>query len=911
MPAIAHSADAPRQSINIPADDLVASLELLAKQSGIEFIYDADQLKGIRTCGAHGTLTPKAAVMKLLEGTNLTLTEHNGAMLITAPQAVDHRVPNSTRSSPGNAVPLTQPGSGLQQTVPSNAELADAKQKSKKSPNLDEVVVTGTHIRGEVPVGSPLIVYARANIEQSGDATPDQLTTLEKFATLDQFARNMMENFPSVDTISNQSSNIRFSPTVSSNGTNTFQGASFNLHGLGPTTTLTLLNGQRLAPGGLDGSFTDISQIPLSAVDHVEVLPDGASAIYGADAVAGVVNIITRRNFNGAETTVRYGGSTEGGADEVTTSQLLGKSWSNGNVLFDYEFDDQDGLNASQRAYIPDVGGPESRIPQNRRNSIFSIGDQTLGTRTTVSGDILYSDRHFAAANTFDSPANSATQSTFASGSAQQLSVTAGLDMAMSGDWHAQVTGNYSRSQQTSDATTGEVQGSSPLNTVSIEAASPSIIDFNAITQGSLLTLPGGPLKAALGVSYRMEKYESTDLETSLGQTTSTGESESRRQVFSVYGEIVSPVVLDPDAIPGFRRLDISIAGRYDHYSDFNSTLNPKLGLLWEVIPSLSLRGTFGTSFQAPLLSQVHTPLNIETQLLPNTDSPTGATDTIIIRGGNLSLLPETSKSYTGGFDLKPTTVPGLTLSTSFFYINFTDKISTPPTSSGGTYSLNDPLLLPYLTEGPLIPGTAQAYFASPAFSGDLARLGPSAVQAIFDDQLTNLGTTVESGLDLTTHYDLSLGPGRLNLSLNVERLFENNSQTVISGLGPVASLLNVFAEPPKWKGRAGAVWTQGPLTASASINYVNSYQNSLFAPSEPIGSWTTADLYLGYKTGEAMPWPLRQLAVALGITNVTDAHPPRVQIPASLTGGSVIPFDPANASPVGRMISLSLDKRW
>ena len=321
------------------------------------------------------------------------------------------------------------------------------------------------------------------------------------------------------------------------------------------------------------------------------------------------------------------------------------------------------------------------------------------------------------------------------------------------------------------------------------------------------------------------------------------------------------------------------------------------------------MRGTFGTSFRAPLLSQVHTPLNIETQLLPDAASPTGSTDTLIIQGGNLNLRPETSKSYTGGFDLKPTTVPGFSLGMTFFYVNFTDKISTPPTSSGGIYSLNDRLLLPYIARPPFTPDTAQAYFDSPAFSGDFARLGPSAVQAIFYDQLTNLGTTVESGLDLTTQYALSFNPGRLDLSLNVERLFENNSRTAI--FGPVASLLNAFAEPPKWKGRAGAVWTEGSLTASASIYYVNSYRNSLFTAPEPIGSWTTGNLYLGYKTGEAMPWPLRRLAVALSITNVTDAHPPRVRIPVSLAGESVIPLDPANASPVGRVISLSVDKRW
>src|SRR5260370_24456062 len=247
---------------------------------------------------------------------------------------------------------------------------------------------------------------------------------------------------------------------------------------------------------------------------------------------------------------------------------------------------------------MPDWGGRYSLIRKNRRHSILVSSSQELGAKSTLSGDVLYSDRRFSAANTVGSAPNLLSQSTFASGSARELNATAGLDVALSSDWHVQVTGNYSRSQQTSAAATTEVQGLSPVNMTTIEGASPSIIDFNAISQGSLVTLPGGPLKAALGVSYRREKYESTHLETSLGHTTSTGEPESRRQVFSVYAEVVAPVVLDPDAIPWFRRLDPSIPGRHDYYSDFNSTLNPKLGLSWEVSPGFSLRGTFGTSFQ-------------------------------------------------------------------------------------------------------------------------------------------------------------------------------------------------------------------------------------------------------------------------------------------------------------------------
>ena len=332
------------------------------------------------------------------------------------------------------------------------------------------------------------------------------------------------------------------------------------------------------------------------------MLLDGASAIYGADAVAGVINVITRKDFTGAQTTVRYGGSTEGGADELTASQLLGKSWTGGHVLFNYEFDDQNGLNASQRSYVPDLGGPYSLIPDNRRHSFFISGSDEWSANTTMSGDLLYSDRKFSDASTFGSPADFSIQRTLAHGSSRQLSATAALDHAFMGGWNVQLTGNSSRNQQVSAAQTA-------IETLT-QAAAPSIIDFNAIVQGSPAAIPGGLVKSAFGASFRTERFESTDLESTLRQTTSTGEPGSRREVLSVYGEIVAPLIGEANAVPGYRRLDISLAGRFDRYSDFGSTLNPKLGLSWEFIPGLYFKGTFGASFQAPLLSQVHTPLN-------------------------------------------------------------------------------------------------------------------------------------------------------------------------------------------------------------------------------------------------------------------------------------------------------------
>src|SRR5260370_3662854 len=99
---------------------------------------------------------------------------------------------------------------------------------------------------------------------------------------------------------------------------------------------------------------------------------------------------------------------------------------------------------------MPDWGGRYSLIRKNRRHSILVSSSQELGAKTTLSGDVLYSDRQFSAAHTVGSAPNLLPQSTFASGSARQLNATAGLDVAIASDWHVQVTSKSSRSQQTS-----------------------------------------------------------------------------------------------------------------------------------------------------------------------------------------------------------------------------------------------------------------------------------------------------------------------------------------------------------------------------------------------------------------------------------------------------------------------------
>ena len=100
----------------------------------------------------------------------------------------------------------------------------------------------------------------------------------------------------------------------------------------------------------MNGDFVDVSNIPTAAIERIEILPDGASALYGSDAIAGVVNIILRDDFQGAETQVKYGG-TPGGRDETVVSQLLGTHWDSGKAMLVYEYSDGTPLDASARGY--------------------------------------------------------------------------------------------------------------------------------------------------------------------------------------------------------------------------------------------------------------------------------------------------------------------------------------------------------------------------------------------------------------------------------------------------------------------------------------------------------------------------------------------------------------------------------
>jgi iron complex outermembrane receptor protein len=209
---------------------------------------------------------------------------------------------------------------------------------------VETVVVTGTLIRGAVPVGAPVTKLDREAIEKSGAAsTGDLLRLLPQIQNLgaDEGHTNAAQN-------ANQNISL---------------GSGINLRGLGPESTLTLVNGQRMAPGGLAAQYTDPSTIPPLAIDRIEVITDGGSATYGSDAVGGVVNIRLRKRFDGVAVSARHGVGKDISQNQV--GAIAGNIWEGGSAMVAVDHNKRGNLSADNRDFYTDDmrpwGGPDLR----------------------------------------------------------------------------------------------------------------------------------------------------------------------------------------------------------------------------------------------------------------------------------------------------------------------------------------------------------------------------------------------------------------------------------------------------------------------------------------------------------------------------------------------------------------------
>jgi iron complex outermembrane recepter protein len=310
----------PPIEFHVEGGDATTTLTEFSRQAHLQLLFDYNVVKGHATRPLDGTYQPADALKQLLANSDLEFDFVNPHTLAVTQKKVASEEPKVAAAAPRHEPPQRRARSK------SPAKITDALGNP-----LDVIRITGTYVRDEPPVGEEIVRLSREDIEATGAATPAD------------FLRTLPQAFgggPNQDThIGNEAT------------TNSGLGVGVNLRGLGARATLVLINGRRVAPSGTEGEFVDIENIPLSAIERVDILPDSASAIYGADAVGGVVNFILRDKLDGGETIARGGSGTRGDLQEYLLAQTLGKTWDGGRALISFEFYDRGALPAADRAY--------------------------------------------------------------------------------------------------------------------------------------------------------------------------------------------------------------------------------------------------------------------------------------------------------------------------------------------------------------------------------------------------------------------------------------------------------------------------------------------------------------------------------------------------------------------------------
>lgn len=956
-PQAAIARDGRRIPLDLPAQPLADALHSLALASGQTVLADADVIGSRPAPQVRGTLTVGEALTLLLAGTNL----------------------EGVAVGDGYAVRPVHAGA-VGESVASS---------------LPEILVTGTRIRGQAPAGAHVIALDRTTIEQSGLATTQAL-----MATIPQnFGGGANEGTVGFTQRNNAGSNIGY-------------GASVNLRGLGTTSTLTLVDGNRLALGGGGGTFVDLSLIPTSAIERIEVLADGASAIYGSDAVAGVVNVRLRRAFEGAETSLRTGMAD--GYTEFQASQIFGRKWATGHIMAAYEYYERGRLGSEDRAYATEdlrrYGGPDYRqayanpgtitaadgrvfgipkgqdgrdltaadlvagvanlgdgrtqtdlLPQNRRHAAVAALEQEITPAITLRVTGFYanrssSQRYFA----LNSPVTVPVTNPFyvdPIGTGQPVTVTydfredlgapvneahvtnwattASLEAKL-GAWVAEAYGSYSQERDrlftanevnsarlaralagsdpatafnvfgdgshTSAATIAQVRGSTLQHQRSRQITAGFKFD------GPLLSLPGGAMRLALGGEHRAEAFGSSDVYDDFSLTPIASGTDGyplSRHVLAGYAEILAPLVGPEQGITGVHRLDVSIAGRIERYSDFGTTTNPKVGVTWEPVEGIALRGVYGTSFhapgffdtrQGPGLSQV-VPLPVA-----DTASPTGSSNVVALFGNNPAIGPERARTLTAGFDLRPVSIPGLALSMTWFDVRYRDRIFNPAVDAF-TFLAQRERYASLITANPS-PATLAALYADPNFANPFG-IPASSVAYVIDARNANLARTHLDGIDFDLGYRTQVAGGSFDLGASGTWLWHLSQQ--VTATSPGVETLGTIGNPVRYRLRGRAVLQLGSTSVAAFVNHTAGYTNTAVTPSEKVARWTTLDVQIA-RTFGAVDGPMKGTRLSLSVTNLFDRDPPYVnnRTPYSASG-----FDPEQASAAGRVVALQLVKAW
>lgn len=868
--------------------------------------------------------------------------------------------------------------------MPAHAQDAQATQ-------LDRVEITGSSIKRLASEAAlPVQVIKADELAKAGVTNAEQALSF---------------------VAANQSS----TPTTTSVGAST-GGASFaDLRGLGDSRTLVLVNGKRMVNNPYLAAAVDLNAIPFGAVERIEVLTDGASAIYGSDAIAGVVNFITRREYSGISASASGNWPEASGGGEKYTASITGGYGNLAdqrfNIFGGISYSKQEALGAVSRdfaktAFIPDKGvmklsgttfpanytqagvdgtfnpsfpdcAPPNSInvgicafdyvpfidiiPEQEQWSYIARGSFAVNKDNTISLEYLQADN---TVNTKISPTpltgltmnpgspyypdnpdinstlpiNLGWRQTTLGGRASEFENKTNRWMAAwdgsykgwdynitalqsKADVKNNFTGGYVSRQRVQDGVNG-VGGAPWLNPFGdqtadgqaylmdsqvigqVQTAEGTLREITGVVSGEIAKLPAGPMMLAVGVDFLKDEASYTNNFALIRQAASSGlelaeDSSGDRRDNAVYAELNVPLA---------KTLEMNLALRYDDYSDFGSTWNPKIALRWQPTEQLLVRGSYNTGFRAPTLYDVYAPNSItftggtynDPLLCPNgvVNTAAGGVESRDCdmqfqqqQGGNRDLDPETSKAWTIGLLFQPN--QQWTLGVDYWNYKVDDSIS----AIGENVIFGDPTKYAanFVRCGMLSPEEQAALVATCGGGAS-----PNTLAYIVNTT-TNLGTYKTSGIDLQAAWQSAANDwGRFGVNYRGTYVLEYEYQ--LEQGGPYFDNLgNYFNGGPVARYRQTLAFTW--QKAAWQVGLVNRYTSSYRDQNETGDPLYDNNIVAGNNLWDlAVTWSgVKGLSITGGITNLFDRDPPF----SNQQEGFQVGYDYRYGDPMGRAFLL------
>lgn len=735
--------------------------------------------------------------------------------------------------------------------------------------NLPTVTVTGTRIRGG-STPSPVITIGSEQIQQEG------------FADLGEVIRSVPQNFTG-----GQNPGVIGASGGIGNGDFT-GGSALDLRGLGPDASLTLLNGHRLVYDGYSQAV-DISAIPVEAIERLEIIPDGASAIYGSDAVGGVANVILKSDFDGLTLGARYGGATDGGLATHEYTVTAGTTWIGGGLIATLKDVDADPIYARQRSYTKYLIDPYTIYnASNLRSGLVSL-HQSMGDVAELRLDALRTGRD----TTEYLGLTTDSYNRYSPDTSIGL-ISPSVEFYLRNDWSITLGGTYGKDDTIFASHHVSAAGSS-LTTQTCYCNKSHSWEIGA--EGPLFPAGGGDARLAVGIGSRTNNFRTVP------KVSGSAYGGDERARFA-YAELSVPFVSPVSDIPGVHRLEFSAAMRGEDYASFGRVTTPKFGVIYDPTVDFTFKTSWGKSFKAPTLLQRYESKDAylwSASAVGASGSPADAT-ALESYGGNADLGAERARTWSATVALHPEALPGLDAELTWFGIDYTDRVVEPLISQ---QALSNPAYAGFVNRSPT-PEQIQellAVYNSAFYNLSGVAYDPSKVVAIIHDQYVNAARQRIKGLDMSGSYRFDLGGGQLTVRGSASWL--DSAQTTSAGQ-PEQALAGTAFNPARLNGRVGAVWTSGGFSASSFVNYTGGVTNRLATVTEKTASFTTLDATVNYDLGERAG-ALSGLTLGLSVQNLLNRAPPLYTSVVAI----FVPYDATNYSAIGRFVSVSVSKHW